>query len=59
MLVTMNENIKSKGAAISENSPLPNGHNAEQGFWTYATIPEPSVAALSGLGLLMLKKSKA
>lgn len=31
----------------------------ESGFWTYAEIPEPSVAALSGLGLLMLKKSKA
>src|SRR5882762_817314 len=39
-----------QGAAIYENSPLPNGHNAEQGFWTNATIPEPSVAALSGLG---------
>jgi hypothetical protein len=31
----------------------------ENGYWSYATIPEPSVAALSGLGLLMLKKSKA
>src|SRR6266481_10091123 len=30
----------------------------EQGFWTYSQIPEPSVAALSGLGLLILKKSK-
>jgi hypothetical protein len=31
----------------------------ERGFWTVTEIPEPSVAALSGLGLLMLKKSKA
>ena len=31
----------------------------ENGFWTYNEIPEPSAAALSGLGLLMLKKSKA
>jgi hypothetical protein len=31
----------------------------ETGYWTYTAIPEPSVAALSGLGLLMLKKSKA
>ena len=51
--------VPGQGAAISENSPLPNGHNAEQGFWSYEVIPEPSVAALSGLGLLMLKKSKA
>jgi hypothetical protein len=51
--------VPGQGAAIFENSPLPNGHNGEQGFWSYATIPEPSVAALSGLGLLMSKKSKA
>jgi hypothetical protein len=39
-----------QGAAISENSPLPNGHYGEQGFWTYEVIPEPSIATLSVLG---------
>src|SRR6266436_6258784 len=41
------------GAAISENSPLPNGHYAEQGFWSYEVIPEASTASLSTFGLLM------
>jgi hypothetical protein len=31
----------------------------EQGFWTYSQIPEPSVAALSGLGLIIGRKLKA
>src|SRR6267378_7591432 len=42
-----------QGAAISENSPLPNGHNAEQGFWSYEVIPEPSATALIGFGALV------
>jgi hypothetical protein len=32
---------------------------AESGFWTYSQIPEPSVAALAGLGLLLAGKAKA
>ena len=31
----------------------------EPGYWTHTTIPEPSVAALSGLGLLIVRKCKA
>lgn len=31
----------------------------EPGYWTYQTIPEPSVAALSGLGLLIGRKIKS
>jgi hypothetical protein len=31
----------------------------EQGFCTYSQIPEPSVAALAGLGLLLAGKAKA
>ncbi len=46
--------VPGQGAAISESSPLPNGHNAELGFWTYDIVPEPSTGALSTLGLLML-----
>jgi hypothetical protein len=30
----------------------------EPGYWTYATVPEPSAAALSGLGLLLGRKIK-
>ncbi len=45
--------VPGQGAAIFESSPLPNGHNGEQGFWTYEVIPEPSTATLSSFGLLM------
>jgi len=31
----------------------------EGGYWSYSAIPEPSVAALSGLGLLIGRKLKA
>lgn len=31
----------------------------ERGFWTVMEIPEPSVAALAGLGLLLAGKAKA
>jgi hypothetical protein len=48
-----------QGAAISENSPLANGHNAEQGFWSYEVIPEPSPIALSAIGLLTLRKCRS
>ncbi len=50
-----------QGAAISENSPLPNGHYAEQGFWSYEVIPEPSMVALAvlGAGALAIKKRRA
>ncbi len=48
-----------QGSAISENSPLPNGHNAEQGFWSYEVIPEPSPFALSAVGLLTLRKYRS
>jgi len=49
-----------QGAAIYENSPLPNGHNAEQGFWSYEMIPEPSTATLFilGAGALAIKNGK-
>jgi len=44
--------VPGQGAAINEISNLPNGRHGEYGFWDYEVIPEPSVAALSGLGLL-------
>jgi hypothetical protein len=49
-----------QGAAISESSPLPNGHNLEQGFWSYEAIPEPSTTALTilGAGILLMKKRR-
>jgi hypothetical protein len=46
--------VPNQGAAIFENSPLPNGHNGEQGFWSYEVIPEPSAATLSTFGLITL-----
>jgi hypothetical protein len=30
----------------------------ETGYWTYSEIPEPSVAALSGIGVLLVRKIK-
>jgi hypothetical protein len=50
--------VPNQGAAIFENSPLPNGHNGEQGFWSYQVIPEPSTGALAGLGLPIGRKLK-
>jgi hypothetical protein len=52
--------VPGQGAAIYENSPLANGHNLEQGFWTYEVIPEPSTGALLvfGLGALSIKKRR-
>lgn len=50
--------VPNQGAAIFENSPLPNGHNLEQGFWTYEIIPEPSSASLLILGLAALTIKK-
>lgn len=52
--------VPGAGAAISENSPLPNGHNGEQGFWTYEVIPEPSTCSLFilGAGILLIKKRR-
>ena len=46
--------VPGQGAAIYESSPLPNGHNAEQGFWTYDLTPEPSPSALLALGTIVL-----
>lgn len=42
--------VPGQGASIDEFSPLPNGHNGEQGFWSYEMIPEPSITTLSVLG---------
>src|SRR6266850_2767072 len=39
-----------QSADIHENSPLPNGHNGEQGFWSYEVAPEPSAISLITLG---------
>ena len=52
--------VPGQGAAISESSPLPNGHNGEQGFWSYEVIPEPSTGALIvlGAGILLIKKRR-
>jgi hypothetical protein len=51
--------VPGQGAAIFESSPLPNGHNGEQGFWSYEVIPEPSPFALSAVGLLTLRKYRS
>lgn len=36
-----------------------NFYYTEGGYWTYSVVPEPSVAALSGLGLLLARRAKA
>jgi hypothetical protein len=46
--------VSGQGAAINEISNLPNGRHGEYGFWSYEVVPEPSVGALSTLGLLTL-----
>lgn len=52
--------VPGQGAAISEFSPLANGHNGEQGFWSYQIIPEPSTGALAvlGAGIYFVKKRR-
>ena len=43
--------VPGQGAYMFEDSPLPNGQHGEFGSWSYEIIPEPSVAALSVLGV--------
>jgi hypothetical protein len=45
--------VPGQGAAIFESSPLPNGHNGEQGFWSYEVIPEPSSVVLLAAGAFL------
>jgi hypothetical protein len=53
--------VPGQGASIVETSPLPNGNNLENGFWTYELVPEPSTTALAilGAGILLTKKQRA
>src|SRR5262245_23528748 len=46
--------VPGQGSRISETSSLPFGNNFEDGYWTYAQVPEPTTSALLALGAMML-----